>query len=326
MSEPTFGLFLNLGAQLGADHAEVFDFAVRQAELAERCGYHDVWVSEHHFIPFGLNSNALALASFLLGRTKRLRVGTAVTLSPLYHPLQLAEQAAILDQASGGRFDFGLGRGGYLADFEAFGVDLSRWDEELDHTLETLAGAWDGPRPATPRPRSGPRPPVFAATTTPATVATAARLGAPLLHYFATPMAARAKVEALHAQHARGAMTPHTHMLVALVADDEAAARAQLRQSLAESFQAGDHPHVPQASGRHAGVSREQMAAAVAEAALVGPPGKLADDLCGFIGATGASRLVLYMEAVGDKNLALSSIERFACEVMPLIYTTETFA
>lgn len=110
----TFGLFINTGAQTGRTHADVFALALAQAELAESLGYHDVWVTEHHFIPFGINANALTLAGFLLGRTNRLRVGTAVTLAPLYHPLQLAEQVAILDQVSGGRLDFGIGRGGYL--------------------------------------------------------------------------------------------------------------------------------------------------------------------------------------------------------------------
>lgn len=84
---PDFGLFLNAGAQLGTSHKEVFALTLAQADLAERLGYRDVWVSEHHFIPFGINANALTLAGYLLGRTKNLRVGTAVTLAPLYHPM-----------------------------------------------------------------------------------------------------------------------------------------------------------------------------------------------------------------------------------------------
>src|SRR5262249_52270379 len=99
----SFGLFLNCGAQVGRSDGEVFELVLEEARLAERLGYHDVWVTEHHFIPFGINPSALTLAAFLLGQTSRLRVGTAVTLAPLYHPLQLAEQAALLDQCSGGR-------------------------------------------------------------------------------------------------------------------------------------------------------------------------------------------------------------------------------
>lgn len=325
MADLDFGLFLNLGAQLAPDHAGVFDFALRQADLAERLGYHDVWVTEHHFIDFGLNSNALALAAFLLGRTRRLRVGTAVTLAPLYNPLQLAEQAAILDQASGGRFDFGIGRGGYLADFQAFGVDMSRWDDEIDRTLETIQAAWSGERPINPSPRSA-KPPVFAATTTPSTLAKAARIGAPLLHYFATPPAARAKTEAAYAEHLTGPAPAHAHTLIAVVTDDEAAARARLREALTVSFRAGDHPTVPQAAGRHGKISREEMAAAVAESALVGDPRRVADDLSRFIGTTGAQRISFYMEAIDDQAATLNSIERFAGEVMPLIYTMEVYA
>ena len=110
----TFGLFSNMGAFPGLSHQEILDAAISYAEAAEQLGYHDVWVSEHHFIPFGICPSALTMAGFLLGRTRRLRVGTATTLVHLYHPLQLAEQAALLDQLSGRRFDFGIGRGGYL--------------------------------------------------------------------------------------------------------------------------------------------------------------------------------------------------------------------
>ena len=78
----TFGLFLNAGEMLASTHEAVFDLTLEQARLAETLGFHDVWVTEHHFIPFGINSNALTLAAFLLGQTERLRVGTAVTLAP----------------------------------------------------------------------------------------------------------------------------------------------------------------------------------------------------------------------------------------------------
>lgn len=180
MSELTFGLFLNAGAQIGADHRAVFDLVLAEAELAERLGYRDVWVTEHHFIDFGVNANALTLAGFLLGRTQRLRVGTAVTLAPLYHPVQLAEQAAILDQASGGRFDFGLGRGGYRRDFEVFDIDIARWDDEIENTARVLIDAWTGESVAsvsrwneffavrvTPRPYTQPHVPLFMATRPP---------------------------------------------------------------------------------------------------------------------------------------------------------------
>lgn len=335
----SYGLFLNAGAGLGPDHDAVFDLTAEQALLAERLGYRDVWVTEHHFIDFGLNPSAMTLAAFLLGRTSTLRVGTAVTLTPLYHPVQLAEQAALLDQMSGGRFDFGIGRGGYLRDFEVFGVDTARWDDEIDLTAGLLLDAWSGrpvehhgtwhdfsPVKVTPRPRTRPHPPLFLATSTPGAIQRAATHGLPLLHYFPTPPEARMKVEAAYAEALPSGMpaAEHIHTLICCVHDDEAGARARLTEALKRSLAAGDHPAVPQAANRHVGpdgkpFDRVAMAAHVAASSPVGPPARIAEQIAAFCAATGARRLVLYMEAIEDRALTLASIERFAREVRPLL-------
>jgi alkanesulfonate monooxygenase SsuD/methylene tetrahydromethanopterin reductase-like flavin-dependent oxidoreductase (luciferase family) len=257
----TFGLFLNTGAWLGHTHSEVFERTSEEVALAEALGYYDVWVSEHHFIPFGINASALTLAAFLLGRTRRLRVGTAVTLTPHYHPIQLAEQVALLDQVSAGRLDFGIGRGGYLQEFEVFGTPVERWNDEVEATVDVLLGAWTKdtvesrsrwfPFPATtvsPRPLTRPYPPLFLATRTPASIAYAARHGLPLLHYWGTPVEARQRVEAHYAStRARDGEQPprHVHSLIVLVVDDEARTRRTLYEHLITAFRAGDWPHVP---------------------------------------------------------------------------------
>lgn len=338
----TFGLFINAGSQLGATHADVFALALEEAQLAESLGFHDAWVTEHHFIPFGVNSNALTLAAFLLGRTARLRVGTAVTLAPQYHPLQLAEQVAILDQVSGGRLDFGIGRGGYLREFEAFGIDTARWDDEIEASAQVLIDAWTkdevasdstwfrfAPVALTPRPSSRPHPPLFLATSTPTGIACAARHGLPLLHYWGTPVPQRVKVEeAYRAARAAGAAPAHVHALIVIVTDDEAETRKRLRQRLGESFRHGDWPHVPQAKNRHVDASgkpidRETMADFIAQLAIVGPPEKVASELAGVASATGATRFTLYMEAIAERDAVLRSIERFAREVMPRLARLE---
>ncbi len=334
MPAPSFGLFLNAGAQLGADHQAVFDLVLTQARLAEDLGYHDVWVTEHHFIPFGVNSNALTLAGFLLGHTHSLRVGTAVTLAPQYHPLQLAGQAAILDQCSGGRLDFGIGRGGYLKEFEAFGTDPARWDDEIETTASILMDAWTKPEVSSesrwaafapvavnPRPLTRPHPPLFAATSTPASVAFAARNGIPLLHYWASPLDARLKLERAYDAE-RPAAKPHVHALIVIVADDEESTRAKLALRLKESFKAGDWPHVPQAANRHVGpdgkpVPRDTLAEFVAAQAIVGPPQRVFEALQEARARLGARRFVLFMEPIAERATILASVERFAREVMP---------
>jgi alkanesulfonate monooxygenase SsuD/methylene tetrahydromethanopterin reductase-like flavin-dependent oxidoreductase (luciferase family) len=338
---PTFGVFLNLGAQLGPTPEAVFDLTRRQALAADDLGYHDLWLTEHHFIPFGINPSALTSAAFLLGLTRRLRVGTAVTLSPLHHPVDLAERTSLLDQWSGGRFDLGIGRGGYLRDYEILGIATNRWDTEPETTADTLIDIWRNSADAhaddgladvvaiEPPPRTRPHPPLFLGTSTAKGIACAARHSLALQHYFASPIQARLDVEAQYAKlhselHGDDAEpTPdHLHTLIVVVADNEARARQQLTAALTESFIAGHHPVVPQAPERHVGpdgqpLDRAALAGYVAQGAIVGSPTAVVDALGTFITETGARRLGLYHEATADPHLTLSSLERFATDVAP---------
>jgi len=138
--------------------------------------------------------SAVALAANLLGRTRRLLVGTAVCMLANRHPVALAEEAALLDHLSGGRFRLGVGRGGPWVDLEVFGTGLDRYEHGLADSLDLLlrwlerdrVGA-DGPRfrfrevAVVPRPATRPRSPVVVAATSPATVEAAAARGLPLL-------------------------------------------------------------------------------------------------------------------------------------------------
>jgi alkanesulfonate monooxygenase SsuD/methylene tetrahydromethanopterin reductase-like flavin-dependent oxidoreductase (luciferase family) len=337
----TFGLFLNTGEFAGlSSHGEILGSAVAYAEAAERLGYHDVWVSEHHFIPFGVCSSALTMAGFLLGRTSRLRAGTAVTLAHLYHPLQLAEQVALLDQLSGGRLDFGIGRGGYLQEIEAFGVNRARHGLEVEATLDVLLSAWTDetvssanplfpfePVALVPRPVTRPHPPLFVASSTAATVERAAREGLPLLLYWAMLDDQRARVLALYREAAeRHGRDPdaveHVIAVVGFVDDDGDAARAIVRDNLTWLFRAGDHPSVSTVAGRHGEVSREERAAIVAGTAAVGTPEQCVERLQTTIAHTGARRLTLLLECGADHARTLEQIERFARRVLPRVGAT----
>ncbi len=93
-----FGVFL-LAAQFpGQDHTTVLDSSVAAAVAAEEAGFDDVWVAEHHFISYGICPSAITLAGYLLGATRRIEVGTAVSVLSTQHPVGLAEQALLLDQ------------------------------------------------------------------------------------------------------------------------------------------------------------------------------------------------------------------------------------
>jgi alkanesulfonate monooxygenase SsuD/methylene tetrahydromethanopterin reductase-like flavin-dependent oxidoreductase (luciferase family) len=81
------GIFLFPAQFDGMTHGEVLNAALDYATTAERCGYDKAWVTEHHFIPYGICPSAVTMSGFMLGRTSRLRAGTAVSLLPLHHPV-----------------------------------------------------------------------------------------------------------------------------------------------------------------------------------------------------------------------------------------------
>ncbi|KJS53727.1 LLM class flavin-dependent oxidoreductase [Streptomyces rubellomurinus] len=147
------GAFL-LSAQFpGQSHAEVLDRTVRAAVEAERAGLDSVWLAEHHFVPYGVCPNAATLAALLLGRTRRIGVGTAVSVLSTAHPVALGEQAALLHLTSGGRFTLGVGRGGPWIDLDVFGSGVDAFEqgfpERLDLLLRWLRGSRvgaDGPQ------------------------------------------------------------------------------------------------------------------------------------------------------------------------------------
>ena len=110
----------------GQSDGQVLTATAAAAVAAERAGFDDVWIAEHHFMSYGICPSATTLAAFVLGQTARITVGTAVSVLSTSHPVALAEQAALLDHVSAGRFRLGVGRGGPWVDLEVFGTSLER--------------------------------------------------------------------------------------------------------------------------------------------------------------------------------------------------------
>jgi alkanesulfonate monooxygenase SsuD/methylene tetrahydromethanopterin reductase-like flavin-dependent oxidoreductase (luciferase family) len=100
--------------------------ALERVEAAERLGLDSAWCTEHHFFDDGYLPQPLTWCAAVAARTKRIRIGTAIVIAPLHAPLEIAEQAALVDQISGGRLELGLGAGYVSREFEAFGVDRER--------------------------------------------------------------------------------------------------------------------------------------------------------------------------------------------------------
>ena len=133
----SFGAFISLTDAAGQTHRDVLTAAIDSARLAEDLGCDAAWINEHHFMGFSVCPDSLTMAGYLLGATRKLRVGTAVSLIPFQHPVTIAERTAMLDNLSGGRFDLGLGRGGYPLDCLVFGRSAAT----LGRAMDARAGA-----------------------------------------------------------------------------------------------------------------------------------------------------------------------------------------
>jgi alkanesulfonate monooxygenase SsuD/methylene tetrahydromethanopterin reductase-like flavin-dependent oxidoreductase (luciferase family) len=140
-----FGLFGSAAARRGSgemDSAEGFRDFIEYNVEAEALGFHSTFVVEHHFTGFGQVSATLNLLTWLGARTRRLRLGTAVIVLPWHNPVLLAEQAATLDLLSGGRLDFGIGKGYRYNEFAGFEVPVDEADARFEESLEILVKAW----------------------------------------------------------------------------------------------------------------------------------------------------------------------------------------
>ena len=168
--------------EFGLSQAEFLRATLEHLTRAEALGFDSVWVNEHHFHRYGGMMPSLpTMLAALSQRTTRVRLGTSVVVLPLHNPVQVAEQLAMLDLLSGGRLDFGLGRGFVAHDYEVLGVPYAEAQERLLEGLEVINKAWTETAfthrgrfynftdlEVWPKPQQRPRPPIwFACSGTP---------------------------------------------------------------------------------------------------------------------------------------------------------------
>lgn len=185
-----FGIFME-EMRRGLSQAAAFHEAFRLVDAAEAWGLDGVWLGEMHFNPArSVLSAPLAVASAIAARTRRLRVGTAVQLLPLNHPLRIAQEVATVDHISEGRFDFGIGRSGSPRAYDVYGIPYAESQARFREALEIIRGAWKGEpfsyqgefyrfehATVAPRPYQLPHPPIRMAATNEETFPLVARLG-----------------------------------------------------------------------------------------------------------------------------------------------------
>jgi probable F420-dependent oxidoreductase len=177
-------------AEWRTSYENLYAEVLEQIAWAETVGYDDVWLTEHHFVDDGHAPSPLVQAAAIAVRTKKIRIGTAVLLLPLYHPVRVAEDGATVDILSGGRFELGVGIGYRVEEFAGLGVSRKERGGRSNEGLEIIRRLWEGETVTfhgrhfqidgarlTPMPVQLPRPPIWVGGFGPAAVRRAARLG-----------------------------------------------------------------------------------------------------------------------------------------------------
>ena len=188
------GLFFEFYLRPGTSHAEAFEEAFDQIEMADRLGLDSIWLAEHHFSPTrSVLSSPLMIANAVANRTEHVRVGTAVEVLPLANPVRLAEEVATLDHLSGGRFEFGIGRSGSPTGYVGYNIPYAESRARFYETLEVVRRAWTQERFSyqgeyfeyndvcvVPKPLQQPHPPIRNAATSAITYSISAKMGMPI--------------------------------------------------------------------------------------------------------------------------------------------------
>ncbi len=138
-----FDIFYQLPEAATQNTAQRYRELIAEAAEADRAGFDTVWLAEVHFAPrFSVMPTPLMLLAAIAERTTHIRLGMAVNLMPLHHPMRLAEEVATLDVLSGGRVEFGAGRGAFPLNYRGYGVGLEESRELFTEGLDFVKRAW----------------------------------------------------------------------------------------------------------------------------------------------------------------------------------------
>jgi alkanesulfonate monooxygenase SsuD/methylene tetrahydromethanopterin reductase-like flavin-dependent oxidoreductase (luciferase family) len=343
-----FGLFFLMQRDPAWSEQAVYDSDLPQMLAAESLGYHSVWIAEHHFNDYGLCPAPPVLASFVAARTTRLRLGMGVSLLPLHHPVELAEQLAVLDVVSGGRLDVGIGRGGTLQDYQTFQSDRADSRKRVEEGLALMQQCWSG-RPfdwagrfheaarlhVRPRPVQRPHPPLYMAANSEDGVRSAARLGLPTLSAFFVPVEELGRRHHVYREEALAAGHADTEIearergswgmrVVHVAADHDEAMRVTeapfmgYQERLAQLRSEGTGGGLPDSFDRSFVRLRPFRDYVESGVALIGAPGEVREGMARYLDATGHRRVLLVMALPGLGTAeALRSMRLFAEEVAP---------
>ncbi len=327
-----FGLFGSAQANskdLGPETGQGFRDWLDDNVEAEALGYRSTFLVEHHFTGWHQVSATLMLLTALAMRTTTLRLGTAVIVLPWHNPVLLAEAAATLDLISGGRFDFGIGKGYRHSEFHGFGIAPEEAQARFDECVALMTRAWTtrerfshrGPFwnftdiVVEPPPAQRPHPPLWVAAGSEASIRRAAAQGFNLiLDQYASAQTLGERIR-IYAQERAAHGLAFNPMRVAVarqlyVAKDEADRQAALMRQAAYTQRTVDVSRAPGRGGGSHVLAYAEKAGGTEENALFGTPDQIAAMLANLQAA--GVRHVLLTIAGGREQL-----RRFARDIMP---------
>jgi alkanesulfonate monooxygenase SsuD/methylene tetrahydromethanopterin reductase-like flavin-dependent oxidoreductase (luciferase family) len=346
------GLMMDSDYREGQTPREAFDDALTTADLAETLGFDGIWLAERHFSPPGgaalvpsIGSAPLLIATAIATRTSRLRIGTAVLLVPLGHPVRMAEEVATLDHLSQGRLDLGIGRSSFPRAYEGYNVPYEESRERFREYLDVMRLAWTQPRfsftgtfytcqdlEVIPKPYQQPHPPLHQAAATRETFAAVGAMGLSLLvALIGTPVSELAAVITVYREAWQAAGHPGRGevrlRLPIYVADTSHDARAdphvsvmpyyeRLRQGYLRSLQRFESAERTARAAQLATLTYEEV---LRERAVFGTPGHVAQRLRTLQQAVGLSGIIIEPNVGGGipPERVARSMDLFTQEVAP---------
>ena len=193
-----FSYYLNPQTPGPDDDERVIDEVFGQLDLAKSMGFTDTWITDHQFTGYNVFSDPVTMAAAVSQRVPGLRIGFAVAVVPLMHPIRFVTQCNLIDQLTKGNFVVGIGPGNSPDEFDGYGLDRELRHEIMQEFMEVCELAWDPANPdgfehqgkhfdvevrgrIIPAPIQKPRPHIAVATGTPERLEAAGRRGWSLL-------------------------------------------------------------------------------------------------------------------------------------------------
>ncbi len=328
-----FGLFTSaqansgdLAAETGQGFRDWLDFNIE----AEALGFHSSFLVEHHFTGWNQASSTMMLLMALATRTRTLRLGSAVMVLPWHNPVLLAEQAATLDLISGGRFDFGIGKGYRHSEFKGFQIAPEEADARFEEAVEVMARAFASRERFShrgrfwhfedivvePPPAQKPQPPFWVAAASEGSIRRAAARGFNLiLDQYASPRQIGERIAAYKSERERHGLSFNPLQIAVArqlyVATDEADKQAALARQAAYTKRTVDVSRTPDGKGGGSHVlAYADKAGGTEEHALYGTPAEIGA-LIELLQDAGAAYVLLAVAG------GAGQLRRFARDIMP---------